>query len=177
MRKFLMSAILALALFLSEGYAYATPVQIYDSDFNDLFSRLKLTCRLIDIDIWGTEYYTYQGARRCETHFGNRKSNIIRFRLNNDNSISRVLITTSSKYAEDNDDMAILAVILYEIGLSQSEIETLLNKLIDKIDRISWYATYFHDKSSVWCSKTRRYVTLDCEIDHSKVDFYLYADI
>lgn len=156
-------------------------MQIYDSDFNDLFSHLKLECQYADVSLWGTEYYTYQGAQRCETHFGNSKRNIIRFRLNNDNSVSRILITTSPFLFSMESTQLVFSVILYvifdEIGLSQSELTTLLDRLGDKLDRISSYDTHFHDKISVWCAKTRRYVTLDFEMDYSKVDFYLYADI
>ncbi len=178
MKKFFM-LIAVVALLIVGQSAHATPVQIYDSDFDKMLTHFKLTCQLMNVDIWGTEYYTYQGAQRCEVHFGNSKSNTIRFRLNNDNSISRVLITTPSKYLVDNDVevLFVFAGILHEIGLSQSELETLGNKLGDKIDRMSSYSTHIHERSSVWCSKTRRYVTLDLEMDYSKVDFYLYASI
>ena len=179
MKKIFMSTILALTLLLSESPAYATPVQIYDPDFSNMLNSFKGTCRLFNIDVWGTEYYTYKGARRCEVHFGDSENNLIRFRLNDDNSVSRILITFPPQYIIYNDTelLLVLAGILNEIGLSTSELEILSNDLSDKMDRMGQYATHFHDKSSVWCAKTRRYITLDFECDYSKVDFYLYASI
>ena len=104
MKKVFMSAVLALVLLIGENSAYATPVQIYDSDFDEMLPRFKFTCQFLGVDVWGTEYYTYQGARRFELHFGDSTSNIIRFRLNNDNSVSRILITTPYKYFDSNDE-------------------------------------------------------------------------
>lgn len=182
MKKVFMSAVLALVLLIGENSAYATPVQIYDSDFDEMLPRFKFTCQFLGVDVWGTEYYTYQGARRCELHFGDSTSNIIRFRLNNDNSVSRILITTPYKYFDNNDEkvLYVLANILKEIGLSQSEIETLSNDLVNKmeqLERVNPYTTHVHEKFSVWCSKTQRYITLDLEVDYSKVDFYFYSSI
>ena len=158
-------------------------MQIYDSNFDEMLPRFKFVCQVMNVDVWGTEYYTYQGAPRCELHFGDSKHNIIRFRLNNDNSVSRILITTPFKYLDENTDevmASVLIITLSEIGLSQSEIETLMDNFNDKLNRLALlnpYATNIHEKFSIWCSKTQRYITLDVETDYSKVDFYLYASI
>lgn len=174
--------IAALAILIVSSSAQATPVQIYDPAVRNMISSLKSACSLVGIDIWGTEYYTYQGARRCELHFGDSRDNTIRFRLNNDDSIARVLVTHRLNYFLANDINAaeiliVVATVLNEIGLTESECQALIDKLSRKISQAGEYATYFHDKSSVWCSKAKRYVTLDLEVDHSKVDWYLYSSI
>lgn len=177
MKKFFTSMILVLALIFGESFAHAVPVQIYDSDVENIIGKLQVVCGMFGIDIWGKEYYTYQGARRCELNFGNSRKNIIRFRLNNDNSVSRVLITFPTPYIESNpvEVLFVLSSIFGELGLNYSETNALTDNLQAKLERMSSYATHFHDKSSVWCAKTNRYITLDFELDYSKVDFYLYA--
>lgn len=81
MKKFFVITSIILLLF-STNLVHATPVQIYDYSVENIISNLKKECAQQGIDIWGTEYYNYKGTQRCELHFGNTKSNIIRFRLN-----------------------------------------------------------------------------------------------
>lgn len=87
MKKFLVSILVAILFVSCESFAHATPVQIYDYSVDNFINDLTR------FNVWGTEYYTYQGVKRCELYFGDSKSNIIRFRLNNDNSVSRILVT------------------------------------------------------------------------------------
>ena len=101
MKKFFVIISLILLLF-STNLVHATPVQIYDYSVENIISNLKKECAQQGIDIWGTEYYTYKGTQRCELHFGNTKSNVIRFRLNNDKSVSRILVTIPNPFIKSD---------------------------------------------------------------------------
>lgn len=186
MKNFFAATILALTLLIVESSAQAMPVQLYDHSVDYVISDLRTVCRELDISLWGTEYYTYQGARRCEMHFGNSDNNTIRFRLNNDNSVVRVLVSVwipdgklSRAVAQATEQCGMIAGgILYLVGLTQSEVESLSNKAADDFyDAINnnRYMTHYHEKYSKWCPQIRRYVVFDFEATETHVDIYLYA--
>lgn len=182
MKKFLMSMLAAILFVSCESLAHATPVQIYDYSVDNIISVLKSAGRQAGVDIWGTEYYTYKGVKRCELHFGDSKRNIIRFRLNNDNSVSRILVTLPNNGFSESSTQAgfVVGVVFRPLGLSESEFKNLWSKLLNGVMNAANrdpYLTYFHEKYSIWCSKTQRYMTLDVEMNTSKVDYYLYASI
>ena len=169
MKKFFAVAILAVSLLLAESSAQAIPVQLFDHSVDYIISDLRTAGREFNISLWGTEYYTYQGARRCELHFGNSDNNTIRFRLNNDNSVVRVLVSVwvpdgkmSRAVAESAEQCGLIAgVILYSVGLTQSEIESLSNKAADDFyDALNNnpYMTHYHEATSIWCPRIRRHV-------------------
>ena len=182
MKRVLLSMLIAIFLVSCESLAHATEVQIYDYSVENIISDLKTLGRQKGVDIWGTEYYTYKGVKRCELNFGDSKRNIIRFRLNNDNSVSRILVTVPNNgFSESSMEAGfMLGVILYRLGLSESEFKNLwgnyMHGVVDLINQ-NPYATHFHEKYTVWCSKTQRYMTLDVELNTSKMDYYLYASI
>ncbi|MBR1647406.1 MAG: hypothetical protein IJ685_11620 [Selenomonadaceae bacterium] len=187
MKKFFAAIIFALLLLLVESSAQSMPVQLFDHSVDYIISDLRTACREeLGISLWGTEYYTYQGARRCELHFGNSDNNTIRFRLNNDNSVVRVLVSVwvpdrklSRAVAEAGEQCGFIAgAILYSIGLTLSEIESLFNKATDDFyDTLNRnpYTTHYHESTSIWCPRIRRYVVLDLEGSPSMVEFYIYA--
>ena len=64
------------------------------------------------------------------------------------------------------------------IGLSKSETYELGNKFreaFQNFGRNNSNAHHYHEKFSVWCSKTNRYIVLDVEMDDAKFDWYIYA--
>ena len=182
MKKILSFIVVAILLVSCENFAHAAAVQIYDYSVDNIISNLKTAGRQADVAIWGTEYYTYKGARRCELHFGSTQRNLIRFRLNNDDSVSRILVTLPNNGLDAASVEAgfALGVILRSVDLSEAEFKTLwrkyMNGILDIVER-NPYATHIHEKYSVWCSRTQRYITLDVEVDESKLDYYLYASI
>ena len=185
MKKFFAATILALTLLIVESSAQAMPVQLYDHSVDYVISDLRAVCSEHGISLWGTEYYTYQGARRCELHFGNSDNNTIRFRLNNDNSVVRALVTVwrrkfSREYLQSCERAGILAALIsLSIGLTQSEMESLFNEwendLYDAANRNQDVATNYHKKFSIWGSRIHRYVVLDVEGSEASIDYYLYA--
>ena len=182
MKRVLLSVLVAIFLVSCESLAHATEVQIYDYSVENIINDLKSAGRQFGVDIWGTNYYTYKGVKRCELNFGDSKRNIIRFRLNNDNSVSRILVTLPNDGFSESSIQAghVVGVIFIRLGLSESEFKNLwgnfTNGVISAANR-NPYLTYFHEKYSIWCSKTQRYMTLDVEMNTSKVDYYLYASI
>ncbi|MBR2519404.1 MAG: hypothetical protein IKE46_06435 [Selenomonadaceae bacterium] len=65
MKKFF-AAMIAVTLLLCQNPAQAVDVRLCDNKIQNVVKALKFGCNELGIDIWGTEYYTYQGARRCE---------------------------------------------------------------------------------------------------------------
>ena len=164
---------------------YAAQVQIYDYSVENIIRNLKEDCARQGIDIWGTDYYTYNGVQRCELNFGNSKNNVIRFRLNNDNSVSRILVTMPNSFTSNNgskksfmESAFVNGVIVKSIGLSKSEGYELIGKWTERFKEFAAEnpgANYFHEKFSMWCPSIERYIVLDVEMDDSKFDWYFYA--
>ena len=178
MRKIFMALILMSVFFFNANIAAASEVRLSNRTAEEILNDLKIVGNELGISIWGKEYYTYQGARRCEVKFGKSDNNAIRFRLNNDNSVQRILITFyyyNQRQALDSvvDASFLAAATMLAIGLSESEMDVLYNKINSVRDR--FYSKYVHEKASVWCSATQRYVVLDFEAEPSHMDFYLYA--
>ena len=173
------------SLIFSSNSIYAAEVQIYDYSVENIISNLKKECAQRGVELWGTDYYTYQGVRRCELNFGSSKKNIIRFRLNSDDSVVRVLITTPNPFVAGYkeafiESATVQGIICRSIGLSESETYDLANQW--RVNFKNWAnqnsnAHYFHEKYSVWCSKTERHIVLDVEMDDLKFDYYIYAYI
>lgn len=183
MKKFFAALIVAATLLICQNPAQAVDVRLCDYTVESVLNFLKRAGDELGIDVWGTEYYTYKGARRCEVHFGNSRNNTIRLRLNNDNTIARALVTiqASSLRAAVESGFhagAMATAILVSTGMNQSEAKILFNDAMDKflnaIER-NPYMTHYHEKSSVWCSSIQRCVVWDYEVSNSSLDIYLYA--
>ena len=184
MKKFFAAIVFALFVAVTNS-AQATDVQIYDRSVDNVISGLKSDCAGQGIKIWGTEYYTYQGARRCELNFGDTKDNVIRFRLNNDDSVSRVLITIPNSIVAQNGSREafmqasfVMGSIFKAIGLSESETRDLggqWTQAFKAFGKQNSHAHHYHEKFSVWCSRLERNIVLDVEMDDSKFDWYIYA--
>lgn len=187
MQKFFAAIVLAIFVAVTSS-ASAAEVQIYDRSVDDIIADLKSDCAKYNVtDIWGTEYYTYQGARRCEVNFGDTKDNVIRFRLNDDNSVARLLITIpNSIVGRDGSPEGfmqasfVMGSIFKAIGLSESEARDLgdtWTQNFKAFGRQNPHAHHYHEKFSVWCSRLERNIVLDVEPDDSKFDWYIYAYI
>lgn len=184
MKKFFAATILALTLLVVESPAQAMPVQLYDHSVDYVINDLRTVCREFGISLWGTEYYTYKGARRCELHFGNSDNNTIQFLLNDDDSIAGVFVTsgvtTPLRAAVKSGFQAgiILETILRSVGMSKPEANRLAGKackdLFDAFDR-NPYIRQHNEKISVRCPRIRRCVVVDYEFNSSSANFYIYA--
>ena len=172
-RKIFLLSLMAIFSFMVKAEAYE--VQIYDGDAETIIRNINKYCsEKKGFNTWGKEYYTYQGVKRCEAHFGSNNNNLIRFRLNNDGSVSRILITTPYVFEETTKGGDVLAICLATLGLNQSEAVILINNFLN--DALSSDTEYLHKKYQVWCSATQRQVVLDVETNFStKMDLYLYA--
>ena len=67
MRNFLAALALALTLFALDNVALAyTTVQLCDRNVESVISDLSKTVKNFGVTLWGKEYYTYKGERRCQ---------------------------------------------------------------------------------------------------------------
>ena len=178
MKKFFASATFLICLFFTTAASAET---LYGGDVSDVIQFMKSIGNEVGFSVWGTEYYTYQGVKRCELHFGHSQNNLIRFRLNNDNSVARMLVSVPNSYdteAEMEDAMyagLLAGVCCIASGVNESEYKQMWSKLwSDFLDNM--YATRLHKRYSVWCSKAQQYIVGDVEMDNSKIDFYFYPD-
>lgn len=174
---------MATALLLCQNPAQAVDVRLCDSDVESVISNLQRTGNKIGVDIWGKEYYTYQGARSCEVHFGNSRDNTVRFRLNDDNTVARALVTVQATPSSQAGVAGnVVGFILGSTGMNESEMKALMDTVTDKFSNASArdpYMTHYHEKTSIWSDSIQRYVVWDEEMNNTgstlTIDTYLYA--
>ena len=162
--------------------AKASAETLYGGNVADIIQVMKSVGNEFGFSVWGTNYYTtYKGIKRCELHFGNSQNNLIRFRLNNDNSVARMLVSIPNSYnteAEMEDAMyagLLAGVCCISAGVDESEYKQLWSTLLsDIVDNM--FATHIHKRYSVWCSRAQQYIVADVEMDNYKVDYYFYVD-
>ena len=177
MKKFFALTMLSVCLFCN---VTANAQSLYGGDVSDVINAFKLVGNEFDFRVWGTEYYTYKGIKRCELHFGNSQDNLIRFRLNNNNSVARMLITFKNSYSNSGFESAFQAGILSAAacliyGVNEDESKKMwMSFTDDAIDHLFSY--YMHKKYYAWSSKTQQYITMDVEMDTSKIDLYFYLE-
>ena len=159
----------------------ANAQSLYSGDVSNIIDAFKVVGNKLGFRVWGTEYYTYKGIKRCELHFGNTENNLIRFRLNNDNSVARMLITIPNSYdvssgLEDGFQAGVLAAVAcIAYGVEENEYKQMWDSLtVDIFDNL--FSSHIHKKYYAWSSRTQQYITMDVEMDTSKVDFYFYID-
>ncbi len=158
----------------------ASAESLYRGNVLDVIDAFKLVGNELGFSLWGTKYYTYKGINRCELHFGNSQNNLIRFRLNNDDSVARMLITIPNSdnvlALESGMEAGILAVascIAY--GVNEKEAEHMWESFtVDVFDNI--FSSHMHKKYYAWSSRTRQYIVMDVEWDMSKLDLYFYPE-
>ena len=106
MKKFFAALLVTFTLLICQNTAQAVDVRLCDCTAEEVVSYLNRFANKFSIGLWGKHYYTYEGARRCELYFGNSDNNTIRLRLNNDNTVSRALVTiwftNSSNFSDAN---------------------------------------------------------------------------
>ena len=72
MKKIFLILVVTLEIMFGiQNFVYAESVKIYDGNINDIISNLEIDCENFNTNIYNLEYYTYEGARRCELNFGN----------------------------------------------------------------------------------------------------------
>lgn len=178
MKKFFVSATFLICLIFT---ITASAETLYGGNVSDVIQLMKSVGNEVGFSVWGTEYYTYQGVKRCELHFGHSQNNLIRFRLNNDSSVARMLVsipssTNTDAEVEDALHAGVLAgVCCVASGVSESEFKQMWSTLwSDIVDNL--FTTHFHKRYSVWCSRAQQYIVADVEMDNSKIDYYFYPD-
>lgn len=178
MKKIFTSATFLICLFFTMT---ANAETLYGGHVSDIIQLMKSVGNEFGFSVWGTEYYTYQGVKRCELHFGHSQNNLIRFRLNSDNSVARMLVSvpnSTNTESEMKDAMyagLLAGVCCISAGVNESEYKQMWSVLwSDIVDNM--YATHMHKRYSVWCSRAQQYIIADVEMDTSKVDYYFYPD-
>ena len=171
-------------MFALENVAQAyTTVQLCDRNVENVISDLSKTVKNFGVTLWGKEYYTYKGERRCQLHFGNSKTNVVRFRVNNDNSVVWAFVSATLQIGQSDEEKdyirtqtVMTAISLTDcIGLSESDSDSLRDKLQELAtkwrDGIS-KSDPPHGQVSLWCPSVQRYVLLDIKIDDLSDDEY-----
>ena len=185
MKKFLAAMTLAVTLLICQHAAQAADVRLCDSNVEDVISVLERIAGERNIRLWGKNYYTDQGARRCELHFGDTDKDTIRFTLNDD-AIANVLVTV--RYQNPSElqnsegrgfNAGVLAgAVLLCSGVSQSELKTLVDESTAKFSAAADsnpQMTHYHEETSVRCESIQRYVVWDYEVTETYMNIYLYA--
>lgn len=180
MKKIFASTAFLICLFFTMTASAET---LYGGHVSDIIQLMKSVGNELGFSVWGTEYYTYQGVKRCELHFGSSQNNLIRFRLNSDNSVARMLVSVpNSTNIESESEMKdamyagmLAGVCCISAGVNKDEYKQMWGTLwSDILDNI--YATHMHKRYSVWCSRAQQYIIADIEVDGSKVDYYFYPE-
>ena len=174
MKKFFALTTLSVCLLCN---VTANARSLYGGNVSDIINAFKVTGNLFEFSVWGTEYYTYNGIKRCELHFGNSQDNLVRFRLNNDNSVARMLISFPSSSGMDTSiqagALAGVACAAYDIDDNDYK-QMWMTFLQDMVDSV--HSNYFHKKYPLWSYRTHQYIVMDVEMNLSKVDLYFYAE-
>lgn len=182
-RVFIMKkcSVAAIFLFCLIFNVSASAETLYSGNVSDIIQIMKSAGNEFGFNVWGTEYYTYKGVKRCELHFGHSQNNLIRFRLNNNNSIARMLVSVPNSYnteAEMEDMMyagLLAGICCITAGVDKDEYKQMWGTIVrDALDDL--FATHFHKRYSVWCSKAQQYIIADVETDTSKIDYYFYPE-
>ena len=154
----------------------ANAQSLYSGNVSNVIDAFKIVGNEFGFSVWGTEYYTYKGVKRCELHFGNTENNLVRFRLNNDNSVARVLITIPNSYESGFQAGALSAAVCISLGrVDKNKYNQMWESVIlDVFDNLS--ASHIHKKYYAWSPILKQYITMDVETDTSKIDLYFYVD-
>lgn len=173
MKRFFVLTMLVACLFCN---VTASAESLYRGNVSDIIEAFKMVGNEFNFRVWGTEYYTYKGINRCELHFGNSQNNLVRFRLNNDNSVARMLVTTSNSELDSLMQAGmLLGTALNAYGVDSNDFAqawlTLLQDLEDNA-----YSNYFHKRYSLWSYKTHQYIIMDIESNMTKADYYFYPE-
>ena len=178
MKKFSVAAIFLFCLMFNVSASAET---LYAGNVSKVIQFMKSVGDEVGFSVWGTEYYTYQGVKRCELHFGRSQNNLIRFRLNSDNSVARMLVSVPNSYnteVEMEDIMyagMLAGICCIAAGVDKDEYQQMWGNILrDGLDDL--FATHTHKKYSVWCSKAQKYIVADVETDTSKIDYYFYPE-
>ena len=176
-KKFL--AVLAILL-ISCSVRVCAAAPLINADAETVINALVQVCGQFNVSVWGKEYYTYEGLLRCELHWGNSKSNLIRFRLDNNNNVQRALVSFPIDNDYDSLQTSVTSGFVYigilaMAGLTKEEIDPLGRKVFqDAMENP--YAAYFHKTYSIWSAQTRRNIIFDVELKNNRMDYYMYAD-
>ena len=173
LKKFFVLIIFSACLACS---ATSNAQSLYSGNVSNVIDAFKIVGKEFGFSVWGTEYYTYKGIKRCELHFGNTENNLVRFRLNNDNSVARVLITIPNSYEAGFQAGALSAAVCISFGrVQEKEYKKMWESVIlDVFDNLS--ASHIHKKYYAWSPILKQYITMDVEMDTSKIDLYFYVD-
>lgn len=158
----------------------ASAESLYRGNVSDIIEAFKMVGNELNFRVWGTEYYTYKGINRCELHFGNSQNNLVRFRLNNDNSVARMLVTipNSDNFSafESGMEAGMLVVASFIVyGVDKKEAQHMWESAtVDALNNL--YSSHFHKKYYAWSHTTQQYIVMDVEWNMTKLDYYFYPE-
>ena len=182
-KKFL--AVVAILLFACNVRVCAA-APLINHNVEEVIQVINYLSRELNISIWGKEYYTYQGLRRCELHWGNSSNNLIRFRLDGNNNVQRALVSFNSK-ANVIESALMYSSILMMAGTTEADIENfsdqfmqdVMNVFKEKMSQNSAAGagdSFFHQAYKIWSSEASRNIIVDIEMNRGIMDIYMYAE-
>ena len=172
--------VLGVVIFLLASNVTAQAAALINSDVEKVIEGIRRVSSQFNISVWGKEYYTYQGMRRCELHWGNSQNNLIRFRLGDNNSVQRALVSFPNVTNYDSMQSSVEGSLMYGgilimAGVSENEIQNFGRRFFDDC-MADPYAEYFYKTYTLWNSKTQRNIVVEVELKSSRADFYMYAN-
>lgn len=179
--KKIFSAVLALVLIFGISFkTEAALVQVYDGGVRNFFKVFEIISKNKNVYFDEPDFYTHKGVKRCDVNFGDSSDSFVRFILNNDGSVSRILIRIPSDASVSTglDAGYICGACLGTIGLNSQEYFSIWGRLSDDVSstlKNNPYASNFKKNYSAWCSKTNRYVAVEFEFDLSGGWYDIYA--
>lgn len=184
MKKFL-AALAILLISCSVRVCAAAP--LIDANVEEVIQAMNYLSRELNIRLWGKEYYTYKGLRRCELHWGNSSDNLIRFRLDSNNNVQRALVSFNSK-TNVIESALMYSSILMMADLTEADIESFSDKFMQDVmavfkEKMSQNSaagagdSFFHKAYKIWSSEARRNIIVDVEMNNNGImDIYMYAE-
>lgn len=189
MKKFVLPMMIALFATIMFINTPASAALVYDYNVETMIDRLYSETRKQRINFFNKEYYVHNGARRCEIHYGaDNRDSLIRFRLDDNNNVQKILISYIYKGTSDIDysvmnaveGMLILTLVFETMGLDVNDYQSLkrANEGIDRImsSKVVTADQYFHNKSTAWCPTIQRNITFDVEFKNFVCDYYIYSE-
>lgn len=185
-RRYGKTVLLTVVLMMSFMFrAEAVPVQLYDGGVEDFLRFFQAGAADSNIDFWGTNYGTYEGEQCCETYYGDSEDNVIRFYLNDDRSISRMLISIPKDSVTGGNTESVgnvgffIGLASMGAGLTGEETKSLWNGFNNDegtmVEGDASGESHKRYRHSQWCPKTQRHILLEAEVVDDRLEFYISA--
>lgn len=172
--------LLGVVIFLLASNVTANAAALINADVERVIEGIRRVSSQFNISVWGKEYYTYQGTRRCELHWGNSQNNLIRFRLGENNNVQRALVSCPEVVDYDSMQSGMASGLMYGAilvmaGVSDNDLQNFTRRLFNDF-MADPYAEYFHKTYTLWSSQNQRNITVDVEYKNGRSDIYMYTN-